>query len=152
MSTIKAQLTDAMKNAMRAQDKPRLETIRLMQSSVKQIEVDQGKREEGLTDAEVLEVLAKMVKQRRDSIAQFTAGGRQDLADKEQAEILIIQEFLPIPLTAEEIKQLIEVAIAATGAQSMADMGKIMTELKPALQGRADMTQVSAQIKQILQG
>lgn len=151
MSTLKAQLTDAMKNAMRAQERARLETIRLMQSSIKQIEVDQGKREEGLNDQEILVVLDKMVKQRRDAIAQFVAGNRQDLADKELAEIAIIQEFLPQPLTAAEIKQLIEEAVKAVDAKTMADMGKIMNELKPKLQGRADMTQVSAQIKEILQ-
>lgn len=152
MSTIKAQLTDAMKNAMRAKEQARLETIRLMQANIKQIEVDQGKRDAGLDDQEILAVLDKMVKQRRDSIAQFVAGGRQDLADKEQAEIVIIQEFLPQPLSTAEIAQLIKEAVTKTDAKTMADMGKIMNELKPQLQGRADMTKVSAQIKEILQG
>ena len=148
--SLKAQLTEAMKAAMRAQEKARLETIRLIQASIKQIEVDEGRREDGLTDSEVLVVLDKMLKQRRDSITQFIAGDRQDLADKEQREILIIQEFLPKPLTEDEITQLIREAVKTVDAKTMADMGKLMAELKPKLQGRADMTAVSATIKKTL--
>jgi uncharacterized protein YqeY len=148
--SLKAQLTESMKNAMRAQEKARLQTIRLIQANIKQVEVDEGRREEGLTDHEILVVLDKMLKQRRDSITQFVAGGRQDLADKEQSEILIIQEFLPQPLTDAEVTQLIEEAAQLVGAKTMADMGKLMNELKPKLQGRADMTAVSATIKKIL--
>jgi uncharacterized protein YqeY len=148
--SLKATLMDAMKTAMRAQDKARLEVIRLIQASIKQVEVDQGKRDEGLNDAEVLAVLDKMVKQRRDAIEQFIAGGRQDLADKEQHEVSVIQEFLPQPLSEEEIEAHIKEAIAATGAKAMADMSRVMTELKPKLQGRADMGKVSAKIKALL--
>jgi hypothetical protein len=135
---------------MRAQDKPRLETIRLIQASIKQIEVDQGKRDEGLTDAEVLAVLDKMVKQRRDSIEQFTAGNRLDLAEKEQTEVSVIQEFLPQALTESEVDQLIAEALQAVDAKGMGDMGKVMAELKPKIQGRADAGAVSAKIKQAL--
>jgi uncharacterized protein YqeY len=147
---LKATITNAMKDAMRAQDKTRLETIRLIQAAIKQVEVDQGKREEGLNDTEILAVLDKMLKQRRDAIEQFVAGGRQDLADKEQQEILVIQHFLPKALGEEEIKAEIENAIAAVGAKTMADMGKVMNLLKPKLQGRADMSKVSASIKELL--
>ncbi|MCD6048147.1 MAG: GatB/YqeY protein [Gammaproteobacteria bacterium] len=148
--SLKATLMDAMKTAMRAQDKARLEVIRLIQASIKQVEVDQGKRDEGLNDAEVLAVLDKMVKQRRDAIEQFVAGSRQDLADKERHEVSVIQEFLPQPLSEDEIEAHIKEAIAATGAKVMADMSKVMTELKPKLQGRADMGKVSAKIKALL--
>ncbi len=147
---LKATITNAMKDAMRAQDKTRLETIRLIQAAIKQVEVDQSKREEGLNDTEILAVLDKMLKQRRDAIEQFVAGGRQDLADKEQQEILVIQHFLPKALSEEEIKAEIENAIAAVGAKTMADMGKVMNLLKPKLQGRADMSKVSASIKELL--
>jgi len=148
--SLRATLTDAMKNAMRAQDKARLEVIRLMQAAIKQIEVDQGKRDEGLNDAEILAVLDKMVKQRKDSIEQFIAGGRQDLADKEKAEIAVIQDFLPAALSDDEIAAHIESAIQSTGAKVMADMSRVMATLKPLLQGRADMTKVSAKIKEKL--
>ena len=152
MSSLKAAITDAMKNSMRAQEKARLETIRLIQSSIKQVEIDQGKRETGLTDDEILAVLDKMQKQRRDSVEQFVAGNRPDLAEKEEAEMAIIQEFLPKALTESEVEQLIKDAMAATGAKAMADMGKLMAELKPKLQGRADMSKVSGQIKKLLGG
>lgn len=148
--SLKTALTEAMKTAMRAQDKGRLEVIRLMQAAIKQVEVDQGKRDEGLNDAEVLAVLDKMVKQRRDAVEQFIAGARQDLADKENFEIGIIQEFLPQALTEAEVESHIKEAIATIGAKTMADMGKVMNDLKPKLQGRADMTKVSAQIKALL--
>ena len=102
--SLQAQITEAMKAAMRAQEKARLETIRLIQASIKQIEVDQGKRETGLSDEEILVVLDKMVKQRRDAAEQFIAGNRQDLADKELSEILIVQEFSPKALTDDEVE------------------------------------------------
>lgn len=133
-----------MKVAMRERDKERLATIRLILSAVKQQEVDNRTE---VTDADLLVILDKMVKQRKDSIDQFTKAGRTELADKEQSEIEVIQIYLPQPLSEQEITSLIEEAIAATGAESMRDMGKVMGMLKPKLQGRADMAQVSGLIK-----
>ncbi len=148
--SLKATLTDAMKNAMRAKEKNRLEVIRLIQASVMQAEVDQGKRDSGLTDVEVLAIMDKMIKQRRDSIDQFTAGNRVDLATKEAAEIIIIQEFLPQALTDIEIQALIHAALASIEEKNMAAMGKVMALLKPQIQGRADASKVSAQVKTML--
>lgn len=144
MSTLKAQIHDAMKAAMRAQDKARLSTIRLIQSDIKRIEVDERIE---VDDARLLAILDKMVKQRRESIAQFQAASRQDLVDKENAEVTVIQEFLPKALTANEINALIGDAIAASGASSMQDMGKVMAILKPQVQGRADVAEVSKLVK-----
>ena len=142
--TIKDQLTDAMKVAMRAKEKERLGAIRLMLAEFKRIEVDERIE---VSDERALVVLDKMVKQRRDSANQYEDAGRPELAEKENFEIGIIQEFLPQPLTDDEIASLIEEAIAATGAAGMQDMGKVMGQLKPKLQGRADMGAVSALIK-----
>ena len=147
--SLKVQITDSMKEAMRAQDKARLDTIRLMQAAIKQVEVDQGKRETGLNDTEILAVLDKMVKQRRDAAEQFIAGNRKDLADKELAEITVIQHFLPKALSETEVNALIQEAIHTVNAKTMADMSKVMTALKPKLQGRADMGKVSGMIKQL---
>lgn len=144
MSDLKATISDAMKEAMRAKDKARLTTIRLALAAVKQIEVD--KRIE-LDDTAVLAILDKMVKQRRESIKMYEEAGRQELADIEHAEIAVLQDFLPQPLTDAEIDQLIEDAIAKSGAESIRDMGKVMGMLKPQLQGRADMGPVSGKIK-----
>ena len=144
MSQLIAQIRDAMKAAMRAKEQERLTTIRLVQAEFKRIEVDERIE---LDDARVLVVLDKMLKQRRDSISQFEAAGRQELADKEVREIAIIQEFLPTPLTAEEITALIDAAIRETGASSMKDMGAIMALLRPQIQGRADAAEVSKSIK-----
>ena len=138
-----------MKSAMKAHDKARLGTIRLILAAIKQREVDERIE---LDDSQVLAVLDKMVKQRRDSIAQYQQAGRQELADQEQAEIEVIQEYLPAALTDEEITALIDEAIATTGASSMKEMGKVMGLLRPKLQGRADMGAVSARIKQRLSG
>ena len=140
----KQEITNAMKDAMKAGDKPRLATIRLILSATKQIEVDERR---DLSDDDLLAVLDKMVKQRRDSISQFETAGRDDLVEQEQQELLVIQDFLPQPLTEAEIADLITAAIAETGAESMKDMGKVMGILKPQLQGRADMGKVSGQIK-----
>lgn len=148
--TLKATLSDAMKNAMRAKEKSRLEVIRLIQAAVMQAEVDQGKREVGLTDTEVLAIMDKMVKQRRDSIDQFTAGNRPELAEKEAAEILIIQDFLPTALTDAELSALIEQALAQVPEKNMAAMGKVMAILKPEIQGRADVGKASALVKAAL--
>lgn len=149
MSTIKQRITDDMKNAMRNKDKDRLATIRLAMAAFKQIEVDERKE---LTDQDVLAILDKMVKQRRESIKQYQAGNREDLAAKEQAEIAVLQDYLPQPLSEAEITTLIEEAMQATGASSMQEMGKVMGQLKPKLQGRADMGAVSQLIKQKLAG
>ncbi|MGL5840577.1 MAG: GatB/YqeY domain-containing protein [Aeromonas hydrophila] len=142
--SLKDQLKDQQKLAMLAKDKARLGAIRLLMAEIKQREVDTRVE---LNDQDILAVVTKMVKQRRDSISQFEAAGRQDLADKESAEIVVLQEFLPQQLTAAEIAALIEQAIAESGAAVMADMGKVMAVLKPKLQGRADVGAVSAQVK-----
>ncbi|MGE6232326.1 GatB/YqeY domain-containing protein [Aeromonas media] len=142
--SLKDQLKDQQKLAMLAKDKARLGAIRLLMAEIKQREVDTRVE---LNDEDIIAVVTKMVKQRRDSISQFEAAGRQDLADKESAEILVLQEFLPQQLTAEEIAVLIEQAITESGAAVMADMGKVMAVLKPKIQGRADVGAVSAQVK-----
>ncbi|HHQ4694470.1 GatB/YqeY domain-containing protein [Aeromonas veronii] len=142
--SLKDQLKDQQKLAMLAKDKARLGAIRLLMAEIKQREVDTRIE---LNDEDILAVVTKMVKQRRDSINQFEAAGRQDLADKESAEIVVLQEFLPQQLTADEIAALIEQAITESGAAVMADMGKVMAVLKPKIQGRADVGAVSAQVK-----
>jgi hypothetical protein len=142
--TLKDQITADMKDAMRAKDKERLGTVRLILAAIKQREVDERIE---LDNAQVLAVLDKMVKQRRDSIKQYTDAGREELAAKEESEIAVIQAYLPAALSDEEIEALIEEAVASTGAAGMQDMGKVMGQLKPKLQGRADMGQVSGKIK-----
>ncbi|WP_318433625.1 GatB/YqeY domain-containing protein [Photobacterium leiognathi] len=142
--TLIERLKDEQKAAMKAKDKPRLGAIRLALSAIKQREVDEKIT---LNDDDVLAVLTKMVKQRRDSVAQYEAAGRQDLADVEHAEISVLAEFMPQPLTEEEISALMDEAIATTGAASMQDMGKVMGVLKPQIQGRADMGIVSKLVK-----
>ena len=137
-------IKDDMKTAMRERAKERLTTIRLILAAIKQQEVD---RRVELNDADILAILDKMVKQRKDSIEQFNKAGREELAAKEQAEIEVIQVYLPQQLSQDEILVLVDEAISATGAESMRDMGKIMGMLKPKLQGRADMGQVSGLIK-----
>ncbi|ASP46694.1 GatB/YqeY domain-containing protein [Cognaticolwellia beringensis] len=142
-----SQLKDEMKNAMRAKDKLRLGVIRMALSAIKQAEIDHNTE---ATDDNVIVLLTKMVKQRKESIKMFTEGGRDELAAKEAAEIVALEDFLPQPLSADEINQLITKAIADTGAASMADMGKVMAVLKPQMQGKADMGAVSGQIRAIL--
>ena len=142
--SLKAQIQEAMKNAMRAKEKDRLGVIRLILAAIKQIEVDERIE---LDDTRVLSVLDKMVKQRRESIAQFEAAGRDELVAVEKAEILIIQEYLPAQLSESEIATLVESALAESGASSMKDMGKVMAIIKPKTQGRADMGLVSKTIK-----
>ena len=142
--SLKDQITADMKDAMRAKDKDTLGPIRLVQAAIKQREVDERIE---LDDSQVLAVLDKMVKQRRDSIKQYRDAGREELAAREEAEIGIIQKYLPEALSEAEIDALIEEAVASSGAQSMQDMGKVMGQLKPKLQGRADMGTVSARIK-----
>ncbi len=144
MSAIKDQITEQMKDAMRAKDKARLGTIRLMLAELKRIEVDERIE---LDDARVLAVLDKMIKQRKDSIAQYLAAERPELADKEQQETEVIKTFLPQPLSDDEVNQIIDAAIAETGATGMQAMGQVMAIIKPQLQGRADMGNVSKQVK-----
>jgi len=147
VSDLKTQVTDAVKNAMRAGDKPRLATLRMVSAAIKQKEVDERRT---LTDSDVLAVLDKMAKQRRESVEQYEAAGREELAAAERAEIDIIAEFLPRALDESEISAMISAAIEETGAESIRDMGKVMAKLKPEVQGRADMSTVSARVKQHL--
>jgi uncharacterized protein YqeY len=142
--TLKARIKDEMKTAMKAKDKQRVAVIRLIQAEIKRIEVDERI---DLDDARLLTILDKMCKQRRDSVQQYEAAGRDELADQEKYEISVIQEYLPAQLSEDEITALIEEAIATTGAAGMQDMGKVMSILKPKLQGRADMGAVSKLIK-----
>lgn len=145
--SLKHQITEDMKNAMRAKDKPRLGVIRLMLAAIKQKEIDERIE---LDDKQVIVILDKMLKQRRDSLAQFEKAERQDLVDQEAFEIEIIQTYMPQALTEAELKDLIETAISETGAVSMKDLGKIMAHLKPKVQGRTDMRALSANLKQRL--
>lgn len=147
MSTLKQDLTAAMKAAMKSGDKKRLGVIRLMLAAVKQIEVD---TREDLNDEQILAVLDKMVKQRRDSAKQFTDAGREELAEQETYEITVLQDYLPEALSDEEIDTLVKAAVAETGASTMQDMGKVMGILKAQVQGRADMGAVSGKIKALL--
>lgn len=144
MSSLKGQITEEMKVAMRAKDKERLATIRLMLAEIKRIEVDERIE---LDDTRVLAVLDKMLKQRKDSITQYQAAERPDLADKEQQETEVIKTFLPQPLSDVEIDQIIDAALAATDATGMQAMGAVMAQIKPQLQGRADMGSVSQKVK-----
>lgn len=143
-SKIKEAIQEDMKNAMRSQDKDRLATIRLILAALKQKEVDERIT---LSDEHVLLILDKMMKQRRESIAQFESANRMDLADKEKAEIQVIQHYLPAQLSENEITSLIDLALKESGATSAKDMGKVMALLKPKLQGRADVGAVSAMVK-----
>jgi uncharacterized protein YqeY len=147
--TLKERLTEDMKSAMRSADKERLSTIRMAQAAIKQREVDERIT---LDDAQVLSVLEKMIKQRKESIAQFEQGGRADLAAKERAEIELLQSYLPAQLEPAELDALIREAIAASGATSVKDMGKVMGIVKSKAAGRADMGAVSARIKAALSG
>ena len=143
-SAIKDQLTAEMKDAMRAKDKPRLGVIRLALSELKRVEVDERIE---LEDERVLVIIDKMLKQRKDSFTQFTDAGRIDLADQEAFEITVLKDFMPESLSEEEIVKLIDDAIQKAGAASMKEMGKVMGILKPQMQGRADMAEVSKVIK-----
>ena len=143
-SNLKPHLTADMKSSMRSGDKARLKVIRMILAAIKQVEVDERIE---LDDARVLAVIEKMAKQRRESISQFEQAGRDDLVEIEKAELEVIQHYLPEALSEEEIRQLIDAAIAETGASDMKQMGQVMGKLKPQLQGRADMGQVSQLIK-----
>jgi uncharacterized protein len=147
--SLKDRITDDMKAAMRAGEKERLGVIRMITAAIKQREVDERIT---LDDAQVLSVLEKMIKQRKESLVQFQAGNRQDLVDKESAEIVLLQSYLPSQLSSAEVDALIAEAIASTGASSVKDMGKVMGIIKAKAQGRADMAQVGAKIKAKLGG
>ena len=149
MAALKDRITEDMKTAMRAGQKERLATIRLILSAVKQREVDERIQ---LDDSQVLAAIEKMIKQRKEAITQFEAGGRADLVAKETAEIAILQTYLPAQMPDADIDGLIAEAIASTGAASIKDMGKVMAAVKAKAQGRADMGAVSARIKQKLSG
>ncbi len=138
------QLKEEQKNAMKAKDKLRLGAIRLALSAIKQREVDERIT---LNDDDIIAILTKMVKQRRDSVSQYEAANRQDLADVEQAEITVLEEFMPQPLTDEEIAALIKSAVVESEAAGMQDMGKVMALLKPQVQGRADMGKISGLVR-----
>jgi len=147
--SLKDQITDDMKSAMRAKESERLATIRLLIAEIKRKEVDERVE---LNDAQVLAIVEKMIKQRKDSITQFENGGRQDLADKEKSEMAILSGYMPAGLSDEEVAAEVAAAVAASGAAGPQDMGKVMAILKPKLAGRADMTAVSAQVKKALAG
>ncbi|MBU2237362.1 MULTISPECIES: GatB/YqeY domain-containing protein [Marinomonas] len=144
MSELKKFISETLKTAMRAKEKQRVTVIRTILSECKKIEVDERIE---LDDARVLAVLDKMNKQRKDSNQQFIDGGREDLAAIEQEEMVIISEFLPTPLTDDEVGEIVKAAIAETGATSMQQMGAVMAIVKPQVQGRADMAQISKQVK-----
>jgi uncharacterized protein YqeY len=144
---LKEQITDDMKAAMRAKETAKLGTIRLLTAAIKQKEVDERIE---VSDAQVLAIIEKMIKQRKDSISQFEAGGRQDLADAENAELIILSVYMPAGLSEAEIKAEVAAAVAASGAAGPQDMGKVMAIVKPKLAGRADMTAVSALVKAAL--
>ena len=150
--TLKTRLMDDVKAAMKGGDKERLQTLRLITSAIKQVEIDtrsEGERLE-LDDAQVLSVLEKMLKQRRDSIQQFEAAARQDLADKEKSEVAVIESYMPQRLSEAEVDDLVRATIAETGATGAKDMGKVMAAMKAKAAGRADMTVVSARVKALL--
>lgn len=146
---LKARITEDMKSAMRAKDTARLSAIRLLLAAMKQREVDERIE---LGDAEVLAIIEKMLKQRRDSIEQFQKGNRPDLVEKEQFEVGVLQGYMPVAMSSAEIDAAVAEAIASSGAKAMADMGKVMAVLKPVLAGRADMGKVSASVKARLSG
>ncbi len=146
-SPLKVKIQDSVKDAMRAKDKDRLNTLRQITASIKQLEVD---NRQDLSDDDIIVVLTKMTKQRKDSLSQFEQAGREDLAVIERAELAIIEEFLPTPLTESELNAAIASAIAESGASTIKDMGAVMTVLRPKVQGRADMGAVSSQVKAAL--
>jgi uncharacterized protein YqeY len=147
--TLKERITEDMKAAMRAKETARLSAIRMLLAAAKQREVDERIT---LTDADVLAIIDKMIKQRRDSIAQFEAGGRDDLVAVERAEVDVLSAYLPSQLTEAEVEALIAAAISSTGATGVAGMGKVMAELKPQVAGRADIGKVSRMVKARLAG
>jgi uncharacterized protein YqeY len=149
MSDLRGRIAEATKDAMKARDKSRVAALRLVGAEIKRIEVDERRE---LADTDVVAVLNRMLKQRNDSESQFRAAGRVDLADQEAYEIALIKEFMPTALGEAELDALIRGAIAASGAASMRDMGKVMAALRESVQGRADMAAVSTRVKALLAG
>lgn len=148
-SSLKEQLGNAVKDAMRNKDKTRLVTLRMAQAAVKQIEIDERRE---LSDEDVLKVLDKMLKQRRDAAAQYDDAGREELGDKERAEMVIIEEFMPNALTEDDLDALIRMTISSTDAKGMQDMGRVMNELRPQVLGRVDMGHLSQKVRAALAG
>lgn len=148
-ATLKEQLSEAVKNAMRNKDKVRLGTLRMAQSAIKQIEIDERRE---LSDEDVLQVLDKMLKQRRDAAAQYDDAGREELGDQERAEMVVIEEFMPGAMTEDELDVLIRTTIHSLGAQGMQDMGRVMNELKPQVVGRGDIGHLSKRVREVLTG
>ena len=148
-SSLKEQLSNAVKDAMRSKDKIRLTTLRMAQSAVKQIEIDERRE---LSDEDVLKVLDKMLKQRRDAASQYDDAGREELGDKERAEMVILEEFMPAALSEDDLDALIRVAISSTDARGMQDMGRVMNELRPQVLGRVDMGHLSKKVRAALAG
>lgn len=144
MSNLRNQLNEDMKTAMRNKDKDRLATVRLAIAACKQIEVDERKE---LSDNDVLQIIQKMIKQRKDAAQQYADAGRSELADKENAEIVVLQDYLPAQLSESELAEILNATITETGASSMADMGAVMNALRPKVQGRTDMGQLSQLVK-----
>jgi uncharacterized protein YqeY len=147
--SLKERINEDMKQAMRARDSARLSALRLLLAAIKQREVDERI---SLDDAQVIAVVEKMIKQRRESIAQYEKAQRQDLADAERFELEVLQSYLPQPLSAAEVERIVDEGIQEVGAKSMADMGRVMNVIRPRLAGRADMAQVSALVKARLAG
>ncbi len=147
MSDLKAHILDQIKQAMRAKERKRLGVLRLVSSAIKQREIDERIE---MTDQDVLQVLEKMVKQRRESLDQYLKAEREDLANQERYELKLLAEFLPEPLAADELEALIAKVVSDTGASSIRDMGKVMAAVKDAAQGRADMKLVSAAVRDLL--
>lgn len=142
--SLKARIQEDVKAAMRAGNKPRLSTLRMLSAAIKQQEVD---RREDVSDMDILALVDKMIKQRREAAEQYRKGARQELAAKEESEIEVLRDYLPAPLSSAELDELIAKTVNATGAQSVKDLGKVMSALKPQVQGRADMAEVSARVK-----
>ena len=147
MSSLKQRINDDIKSAMRSHEKERLVTLRMITAAIKQKEVDERIE---LNDSQVLAIIDKLIRQHKDSIEQYESAGRTDLVDKEKAELAIVRNYLPQQLSEDEVRKLVQAAIASTAAESMKDMGKVMGLLKPELQGRTDMTLVSNMVKSLL--
>ena len=147
MSDLKATISEATKSAMKARDKERVATLRMVNAEIKRVEVDERRE---LSDDDVIAILNRMLKQRKDSLSQFQDAGRDDLAAQEQLEIDVITQFMPEPLSEDEVEALIRAAIEDVGASGMQDMGKIMGKLRAQVQGKADMGAVSAKVKALL--
>ena len=147
MSSLKQRINDDIKSAMRSHEKERLVTLRMITAAIKQKEVDERIE---LNDSQVLAIIDKLIRQHKDSIEQYESAGRTDLVDKEKAKLAIVRNYLPQQLSEDEVRKLVQAAIASTAAESMKDMGKVMGLLKPELQGRTDMTLVSNMVKSLL--